>query len=273
MRAHEVPPVCVSVSHTRGAYRKRRLGRGTARWDLDRRMCAEPTRRIATLTLTVADADPMAARGRIRDFWAKVRKRWLGTRYFCWLELQRRGAVHYHAVWLNPPHVKRVNLLAWVARAWGVGRTRVRFSDGRGGMERELAYVYGYTKKMGRKAYQQLYDDVPRELRTFMSQRLDVAPDDLDPHLDRWDAEYVGESTYLGRHAPEHLVLRARLVHEVVPVLNERPGLNKTFCNVQLLRRSSRPPPRSAPQGSVDGGRSARLLELQHFSRRVAGAL
>lgn len=223
MRAEDCPRAHLVPSHSKAGRRRRRLARGVARWDLDRTLCAEPTRRVCTITLTVADADPDAAIGAVRDFWAKVRRTWLGTRYFCWLELQARGAVHYHCVWLNPPHLKRVNLVAWVDRAWALGRTRVRFSDGSAGMQRELDYVIGYTKKMGRKSYQQRYDDVPSQLRTFMSQRLEIPPTELDKHLDHDVYRYVGKRLELLRDGTgqsewveEHLVYLHRLEH-VVP--------------------------------------------------------
>lgn len=194
MREDDSPSRVPLPSRTKGAQRRRRLARGIRRWDYDRQLCAEPTRRIATLTLTVKESDPEAAIGDVYRFWRRVRQQWLGTRYFCWLELQRRGAVHYHCVWINPPHVRRVNLVAWVARAWGRGRTQVRFSDGRRGLDRELEYALGYAKKMGRKSYQQRYDEVPRELRTFMSQRLEIPPRVIDDHLERDVWAYRGEA-------------------------------------------------------------------------------
>jgi hypothetical protein len=208
-------------SRSKGAHRRRRLARGIARWDLDRRSCAEPTRRIATLTLTIPEGDPGAAIGRVYDFWRRVRQQWLGTRYFCWLELQRRGAVHYHAVWVNPPHLKRVNLLAWVDRAWGRGRTQVRFSDGRHGLDREIRYAEKYAKKMGKKAYQQKYDAVPRELRTFMSQRLEIPGVQLDLHRDKDIWRYVPETQTSAPGAPgmtelhpAYLSYEGTLLHE-----------------------------------------------------------
>jgi hypothetical protein len=217
MHAPEDMRRTVSPSKTKGAQRRRRLSRGLQRWDLDRQMCAEPTRRVATVTLTVAERDPEAAIGRVYDFWARVRRRWLGTRYFCWLELQARGAVHYHCVWLNPPHVKKVNLLAWVERAWGGGRTQVRFADGRGGLERELKYALEYAKKMGRKRYQQKYDGVPRQLRTFMSQRLEIPPPRLDHAIEGDVYQYHPESVYRGQRTEPFLELVGRRAHHVPP--------------------------------------------------------
>jgi hypothetical protein len=227
MRAHGEVPRTYQPSHSKGAQRKRRLARGLLRWDFDRQLCAEPTRRIATVTLTVADADPQAAVGLVYRFWRRVRQQWLGTRYFCWLELQARGAVHYHCVWLNPPHVKRVNLIAWVARQWEGGRTQVRFADGRGGLRREVDYALGYAKKMGKKAYQQRYDDVPRQLRTFMSQRLEIPPKEVDEHLELEVWEYHGptlvkdfdspDSGVRTTYIPEELVYVGTRVHDVPP--------------------------------------------------------
>jgi hypothetical protein len=179
----EDPKHCVP-SHSKGAQRRRRLTRGLARWDFDRKLCAEPTRRVCRITLTLADGDPAAGFGKVREFWRRVRQTWLGTRYFCWMELQRSGRVHYHCIWLNPPHQKRVNLLAWIDKAWGAGRTQVRFSDRRSDISQDIDYALGYAKKMGKKSYQQLYDDAPRELRTFMSQRLDIPPTRVDEHLE-----------------------------------------------------------------------------------------
>lgn len=195
----------VSVpSHSKASQRRRRLKRGVARWDFDRQLCAEPTRRICTVTLTVPETDARASIGRVMAFWKKVRQTWLGTRYFCWLELQKEGRIHYHCVWLNPPHLRRVNLLAWVDRAWGAGRTQVRFSDGRAGLQRELDYALKYTDKMTRKAYQQKYDEVPRELRTFMSQRLEIPPRVVDEHLTRDVYEYHAAGLQLLELKPGH---------------------------------------------------------------------
>lgn len=247
MRAKDALPVTCVPQRSKAAQRKRRLARGVARWEFDRTLCAEPTRRIATLTFTVPESDPGAAQGWIRDFWAKVRKRWLGTRYFCWLELQARGAAHYHAVWLNPPSLNRVNLLAWVEHAWGHGRTRVRFSDGHGGMQREIQYAIGYSKKMGRKAYQQRYDQVPSSLRTFMSQRLEIPPTVVDEHLDREIWTYRAGSPPGGPPSLHGYYLE---YFGQVEHLVDRPS----WCTAARYRRSRTPPTR------IFKGRTARRL-------------
>lgn len=202
-------------SRSKAGQRRRRLARGLARWDHDRQLCAEPTRRIARITLTIPERDPGAAIGRVYRFLAAVRHRWLGTRYFCWLELQQRGAAHYHMIWLNPPSLKRVNLVAWVDRAWGEGRTQVRFSDGRHGLEREIEYAMGYAKKLGKKSYQQRYEEVPSQLRTFMTQRLEVPPAAHDHAIEREVWAYVPADSYRGVYRPAYLEYRGQLVHHV----------------------------------------------------------
>jgi hypothetical protein len=180
-------------------------------------LCAERTRRIARGTLTFEADDFEAAYGRVRDFWARVRKRWLGTRYFCWLELTARGRAHYHWVWLNPPNRREINLQAWVDRAWTGARTQVRFVDARGALAQELGYVLEYSKKMGRKSYQQRYDEVPSQLRTFMSQRLEIPPEEVDKHLDRDLWQYTPQTSYRGELVEESIKLVGQVVH-LVPI-------------------------------------------------------
>lgn len=179
----EVPRIA-RIDRGKAAQRRRRLDRGLRRWNKDRELCAEPTWRIARVTLTIAERDPVAAIGLVQEFWRRVRQRWVGTRYFCWLELQARGAVHYHCIWLNPPGRSRADIVAWVDKIWPAGRTQVRFSAPGVGLEREMDYALGHAKKMGKKAYQQAYDQVPSQLRTFMSQQLEIEVRALDEHLD-----------------------------------------------------------------------------------------
>lgn len=169
-------------SPTKGAQRRRRLHRAIERWDQDRGHCAEPTWRIAHVTLTMDTADVQAAYGAIKRFTAAMRQRWLGVRYFAWLELQRSGRVHYELLWLNFPKRSEVDLYQWVDHAWGHGRTSVRRYWDRGAPEKMVDYARSYAKKMGRKSYQQRYDSVPRGLRTSMNQQLEIKGPVLDLH-------------------------------------------------------------------------------------------
>lgn len=216
MRDVDASPRQPVPSNSKGAQRRRRLARGVATWERDRSLCAERVHRVAQLTLTIADPDPRAAIGRVYRFWRKVRQKWLGTRYFCWLELQRRGAVHYHCVWLNPPPVWRTNLVRWVQAAWGDDRTQVRFKQARTGLQDELNYVLKYTDKMKRKSYQQRYDQVPRELRTFMTQRTEIPVPVLEEHCDKDIYGYSPGYTDHGSYIEPSIYLHSRREH-VVP--------------------------------------------------------
>src|SRR5262249_19022463 len=148
--------------------------------------------------------------------------------YFCWLELTRKGRVHYHWVWLNPPHQREVNLQYWVAKAWGA-RTQVRFSAvADRALQDEIEYALGYAKKLGRKSYQQRYEAVPRQLRTFMSQRLEIPGQDLDAHIDRDEYRYKAEEVIAGELVAAHLVFVKHIEH----VFGERG-----YCSALESRR------------------------------------
>ena len=58
---------------TRGARRRRSLRRGIDLWHTDTLARTRARPRVALLTLTIADADPMAAQGQIRRFWTEFR--------------------------------------------------------------------------------------------------------------------------------------------------------------------------------------------------------
>lgn len=241
LQKHAVP------SHSKGAQRRRRLHRAVDRWDADRRLCAEPSRRVAHITLTMNTDDVEAAYGQVKRFWAAARQRWLGLRYFCWLELQRSGRVHYEAIWLNYPLRSEVDLFAWVDHAWGVGRTSVRRLHGPGGAERMVDYARNYAKKMGRKSYQQRYDEVPRGLRTFMSHQLETPVKILEQHQTRDVWSYYGEQLAPIAERPGHtryvapyLVHVGQLEH-VVP-----PGGRCTAADYRKERHAVRGPKRDA---------------------------
>lgn len=181
----------------RAAGRRRRLHRGYQMWDQDRRLCAEPTRRAILLTFTVTDDKQGQVDDAMRRFWAAVRRQWPGTRYFCWLELTKRGNIHYQAWWINPPHAQRVGLASWVARTWSLGFSKVSWPRGRWSEAYMANYVAGYVKKMGSKAYQQEYANLPRGIRTFMTQRTDIPVSVLKDHIDGQVWEFIGEAVVL----------------------------------------------------------------------------
>lgn len=179
----------------RAAGRKRRLHRGLLSWDLDRRLCPEATRRAVLLTFTIRDDEQHQVVDAMRRFWRQAREKWPGMRYFCWLELTKRGQMHYHAWWLNPPNAKRVHLASWVQHTWRLGYSKVAWPRDRWSEAYMTQYVLGYVKKMGAKAYQQQYADLPRGIKTYMTQRTDIPVTELVKHLDGQVWAYEGETS------------------------------------------------------------------------------
>lgn len=189
------------------AARLYRCRRGLARWLTRQALDPARVRRFAFLTFTTAERDPEAAQGAIRHFWKNVERRWGPQRRFVWLELQKRGAVHYHCFWLNPPELRRGLNTDWLRRTWGLGHIKTRWQPGHVWRESGPAYVTAYAKKRGLKRYQQQYDDVPRSLRTFMTERLGLPGELLDQHRDRVAVVYVAAQTYRGQFQPAFLEL------------------------------------------------------------------
>jgi hypothetical protein len=164
------------------------LRRGIDRWHADTRACVR-VRRVLRIALTVTASEPEAAIGAIRALWNAFRTQYGKVPYFSWIELQRRGAVHYHALIVNPPwHLER-EARYWLQRHWQLAQIQpdvhtempAWFADQAGG------YVKAYAKKRGNKAYQQEYENLPRELRTFESNRLEHQVAELDEHLDKFE--------------------------------------------------------------------------------------
>jgi hypothetical protein len=189
-------------------------------------------RSVAELTLTFENPDYAAAQGEISRFWHEVRARFPRARYFCWLELHRDGRLHYHALWLNPPPRHQFDLHQDVARIWRNGRTRGRRKWPKDWSQHSLDYVLAYAKKIGKKAYQQDYDQLPTALRTFMSQRLGYDLALLDRHRDSIIARYVPEVSDLHRYVPAQLELVGEWLHG--------PG---RWCDVRRGGTLDRSPP------------------------------
>lgn len=199
----EVPRHLDIRNRTSGDRRRARLRRGIDRWHQS--VCADGrgVRRVAIVTLTIAKPEPLAAQGAIMEFWHSARVAFPGLRYFSWAELQRRGAVHYHAIWLNPVWRTRGQAVRWIRAHWRhAGITpHVEFKERSWFVDRGRKYVTAYAKKSpplrtasrsGSKGYQQDYDQMPREIRTFQHQVLAHYVADLDAHRTRGVVDYLG---------------------------------------------------------------------------------
>lgn len=211
----EGPKRQVPLSRSRGHRRYARLVRGGARWLQDVQLCPERVDRVWAITLTTIDKDPEAAYGRAMTFWRRVRQRFLGARYFCWAELQRRGAVHYHAVWLNPPQIGRTRMYRLIDHLWGPGRTQVRAHDAAWLEQKGMGYLLDYAKKKGGKQYQQDYEQLPTGIRVFMNQQLEIPARVLDDHRDRPLFQHRWGGLGRADEWDEYLELTGRIIHAV----------------------------------------------------------
>lgn len=186
------------VGLSRGERRRRSLCRGIARWHLDTLASTRGRPRVLRLALTSEDPDPLAVRGAIRAFWTGFRNQFGRHRYFSWAELQLRGAVHYHALIVDPPWRLRRHADRWIRRHWPHARIQpdITFQEWSWFTANAGRYVRNYAKKRplnsqsipgtvsGSKAYQQDYDQLPREIRTWESNRLAHRVAELLEHLD-----------------------------------------------------------------------------------------
>lgn len=157
--------------------------------------------RFITLTTETTDVDQVA--GRMEELWHRIRARWPHARYFWKLELQARGAPHYHLFWLNAPTIAKGFTLRWLVDAWGLGFVHERRIPGSMWKRSGAGYLRSYMKKHGAKGYQEDYSAVPSYIRTFGSNVKGYDARELDAHVSRWEAVYTEGA----------LVLTARLEH------------------------------------------------------------
>lgn len=190
--ATDLPPS--KLERDAPARRRARLKRGVERFAQAVQLTGGCRYDARLLLFTVRSADVGDVQGQIRRFWHTVRARFGPQRYFAWLELQRRGAPHYHAIWLDAPLPDTRASKAWLERTWGLGFVKVRTMPRRWANAKASRYVKSYAKKIGGKAYQQDYTDVPPTIRTFVTNRWGVPADELDAHRDRLRGDLQIES-------------------------------------------------------------------------------
>jgi hypothetical protein len=201
-------------------------------------------RRVLLLTLTCATPGVEGREGQVERFFHAVRRRWPDLRYFWWLELTARGTTHWHAL-LTPGRSGWRGLTSWwCAGEWRQGHVSLRPKPGDWLRQQSGNYVASYAKKMGGKAYQQDYDQVPAGLRTFGHEQLAEGAAWWDAHLEHYLATYVPAHSVGGQHIWEHVVLHGT-----------------SGCRLVATRpRSQAPPaaPKPCPAGCVAApGRSA----------------
>ena len=284
MRVEQDPPLRVDVTASKTLGRKRRLGRGVDRWtrDVSTSWRAPGARRVpaaggdkspgpkirkpgeVALILLTNQPTLESAYGAARNFWKRCRDRWGELTYFCWMELTREGLPHYHAILVNPPR-------GWWSREvkadleqyWGNRFVKCKRRDAAWFSRAAGAYVGSYAKKFGTKDYQQDYDDVPRELRTFMCNRLEHPVAELEQHEDHWKGRYVPE-TYSRETQmvdPPHLELDTRVKHVGGPCT-----LRYVTKSASLARRRQRSEAAAASRRSARQRDSLFLSTTKHGS-------
>lgn len=179
-------PLHVEIrTRTRTERRQKSLRRGISRWHLDTLQTVK-VNRVHLIALTFVEADPMAARGAIREFWDHYRHI-SAEPYFSWVELQQRGAVHYHAIIVNPPWRREGQARRWLTDHWSHSEIQphVQVRSGSWFLRAAGRYVKAYAKKEGLSKHQQDYEELPREIRTFQCSRTTWPAVELDAHLER----------------------------------------------------------------------------------------
>jgi hypothetical protein len=101
-------------------------------------------------------------------------------RYLWWAEFQKRGALHYHMVLIDPPFEYERDARHWFDAHWSSSsgdkladiQTWVEWRSGAWFRSRAGNYILKDVRKVGGKHYEQDYTRMPRGWRTFRSHQL-----------------------------------------------------------------------------------------------------
>lgn len=196
-------PLRVTASRDRSALRSARAHRGLDRWECALRWDRVNVRYVRFITLTTESPDVGVVTGRMEELWHRIRSRWPNARYFWKLEIQARGAAHYHMFWINAPTIAKGFTLKWLTGVWGLGFVHEKRIPGSVWKRSGAGYLRSYLKKHGAKSYQEDYAEVPSYIRTYGSNVKGYDARELDAHVSRWECVYDGGA----------LVLTAKLSH------------------------------------------------------------
>jgi hypothetical protein len=175
--------------------RRRSLHLRARRWARD---TVEAERAIGTVflvALTVEDAEPLVAQGAIRQLLGRYSDLAGSGRYFWWAEFQKRGAIHYHAMLVDPPFRHVRDARAWLARHWSLAGIdpSVERRDGAWFRSTSVGYVIGDVGKIGDKLTQQDYRRMPRGWRVCGSNRLTWSVAQHEAHEPSLDVACAGD--------------------------------------------------------------------------------
>ena len=125
-------------------------------------------------SLTVRELDPEVAQGAIRELTQQLRHLVADVRYFWWVEFQRRGAIHFHGMILDPPWRLEREARFWLQAHWHLADIQpwVQMRSGSWFEARAGAYAMKDVRKLAGKHYEQDYSRMPKGWRTFSCSRL-----------------------------------------------------------------------------------------------------
>lgn len=201
----ETPRYIDLSQRDKGMRRRLSLRRGIDTWMTALSASDIDVQGAFTGLLTFQSGDPAVWRNAIRQWWWEFREAY-GTRpYFSWAELTARGRVHYHFIVINPPwknhaHYVRYRRRHWLHGPW-IPDDKFRTADwvfrSGGKYVRKYARAPNKFRPAGAppvirgdehqvdKSYQQDYNHMPREIRTYQHSLLPWPVDVVRQHMDR----------------------------------------------------------------------------------------
>lgn len=182
---------------TRTAVRRRRLHRGAGRFHRDVQNDGRRFHRVFLFALTVIDLDVEVAQGAMRHLFKQLRDTHAGLRYMWWAEFQRRGAIHFHGMLVEPGFDLEVQASEWFKKHWPLATIRpwARQKSAAWFRDRGADYVMKDVNKGSRKGYQQLYETMPLYWKTFSTHRLACSPQEHAKHEDKGHIEMQSVET------------------------------------------------------------------------------
>jgi hypothetical protein len=105
-------------------------------------------------------------------------------RYSWWAEFQARGAIHYHAMIVDPPFNFERDARHWFDAHWGLAgiQTWVEWRSGAWFQKSAGDYALKDVRKLNGKHYEQDYTRMPKGWRTFSTHRLTFAAAEHQEH-------------------------------------------------------------------------------------------
>lgn len=237
--------------------RRRSLHRGALRFVRD--VCADGRKyhRCLLFALTVAGLDPDPCQGAIRDIFQRMRAHNPGLRYLWWAEFQKRGALHYHGMIVDPPFEFERDARHWFDQRWPHAQiqTWVEVKSASWFRSSAGAYALKDVRKVGGKTYEQQYENMPASWKTYSTHRLTFAAEEHHLHENH---PYVGWN-------PQTREVQVEALDEHVPaaggckLVHRRPGRGRK-TRTQMRRATwkllNRPAAAERPAAARAGPRS-----------------